>query len=91
MDGFILQIASRGKKGMGKKAPAHSESEGEETEGSEESAPEGHDEIIADALDTLAGVLRVSSEDREKFDSAMSDLAEAIADRAVAESKPESK
>jgi hypothetical protein len=76
--GFILALA--------KKRPSSEKSDsGEESDDLKEEPRDDYSDVAQSALDDLAEILGVGEKDRDRFDSAMEDLCEACAKRAVSE------
>ena len=74
---FMDRVASRSDKG--------GKDDGKKGDSYKDEPKDGYSGVVSDALDKLAGILGVSEDDREEFDSAMEDLAEAVAKRCMDE------
>lgn len=82
--GFILALAKKRPGGESRRgAPA--DDSGDSSDDLKDEPEDDYSGVTQDALDELADILGVADKDRDRFDSALEDLCEACAKRAVSE------
>lgn len=82
--GFIMELAKK-KPAPGRGGDSAAADDGKESDDLEEEPKDDYSDVTQSALDDIAEILGVQEKDRSRFDSALEDLCEACAKRAVSE------